>query len=53
MENSEKIHRDYLSEISRLNASNTEINKKLAEHQEKYERDMKNYEEEHKKFGEL
>ena len=51
MEELEKINREALSKIAQLNASNTEINKKLAEHQEKYERDMKKIEEEHKEYG--
>jgi len=50
VENLEKINKKALSEISQLNVSNTVINKKLAEHQEKYERDMKKHEEVHEKF---
>jgi len=49
MEDLEKTNKDALSKIAHLNASNAEINKKLAEHQEKYERDMRENEEKHKK----
>ena len=53
MNNLEEVNRKALSEISELNASNTVINQKLAEHQEKYEKDMKKIEEEHEKFSKL
>ena len=53
MDDLEEINKKALSEISQLNASNNVINKKLAEHQEKYEKDMKKIEEEHQKFSKL